>query len=233
MRPIKAAIIFVTALGLSAAPLHAQWTGSVYGTGEYDTNETNLLLAGLSMSPGGGDVAPIFGLQAYRLSYKAGTGTTSVFVVKPSAGLRFRLSPTASANLSLGYAFTNKDVPATALSSAADRGDGVVVSGGLDLRPSESKISYQALASYNFGSESLWSRLRAPIQLRSTSDGTWSIAPEASYISGTGYNAFQPGAVVLYQSNSGFGFGAGVAVNLPNQGSNSTVFKVEASHSLF
>jgi hypothetical protein len=89
------------------------------------------------------------------------------------------------------------------------------------------------MASYNFGSESLWARLRAPIGLRTTENGKLSLAPEVSFINGGGYNAIQPGAVVLWQGNSGFGFGAGVAFNMPNQGDNSTVFKIEASHSLF
>ncbi len=233
MKYSKAAAIVISAIALAAAPAHAQWSGSVYGTAEYDTHDTNLLFAGMSLSPGGGDIAPVFGLQAYRLSYKSGTGTTSVVVVKPSAGLRFHLAPGTSANVSLGYAFANKDVPGTVRASSADRGDGVVLSGGLDLAPATSRVSWQALASYNFGSESFWGRVRAPIKLRSSESGSVSVAPELAYLSGTGYSAVQPGAVVLWQSNSGFGFGAGVAFNMPNQGDNSTVFKIEASHSLF
>lgn len=233
MRSIKIAALLMTAVTLAAVPLQAQWSGSVYGTAEIDTNDTNLLFAGVSLSPGGGDIAPIFGVQAYRLSYGTGSSKTSVFVVKPSAGLRFHLSPTASANLSLGYAFASKDVPANALSSAADRGDGVVLSGGLDLHPTNSAISWESLASYNFGSESFWGRVRAPIKMRTNTSGTVSVAPELAYLSGSGYHAIQPGAVVLWQGNSGFGFGAGIAFNMPNQGDNSTVFKIEASHSLF
>jgi hypothetical protein len=233
MKAITRAVTFVAALAIVAMPLQAQWSGSVYGTGEMDTNDTNLLLAGLSLSPGGGDIAPIFGIQGYRLSYKIGSGTNTVYAFKPSVGLRFRLSPDASATASVGYAFTDKNVPATALASSADRGDGVVVAGSLDLHPSTSNISWQGMASYNFGSESLWARLRAPIGLRTTENGKLSLAPEVSFINGGGYNAIQPGAVVLWQGNSGFGFGAGVAFNMPNQGDNSTVFKIEASHSLF
>lgn len=233
MKFLKNAAIIFSAVTLVAVPAQAQWTGAVYGTAEFDTNDTNLLFAGVSLSPGGGDVAPIFGVQAYRLSYKSGSGTTSVFVVKPSAGLRFRLSPETSANLSVGYAFADKNFPGTAVSTAADQGDGVVLSGGLDVHPSSSNVSWQGMASYNFGSESFWGRLRAPIKLRSSESGSVSLAPEVSFLSGSGYSAVQPGAVVLWQSNTGFGFGAGVAFNMPNQGDNSTVFKIEASHSLF
>ena len=233
MKFSRTAAILVSAIALSAAPAHAQWSGAVYGSAEFDTNDTNLLFAGMTVSPGGGDVAPIFGLQAYRLSYKSGTGTTDVFVVKPSAGLRFHLSPETSANLSLGYAFANKEFPGTAASSAADQGDGVVLSGGLDMNPAASRISWQALAAYNFGSQSFWGRLRAPIKLRSSESGSVSLAPEVAYLSGSGYSAVQPGAVLLWQGNSGFGFGGGIAFNMPNEGDNSTVFKIEASHSLF
>ena len=233
MKFSKSAAILVSAITLAAAPAHAQWTGSVYGSAEIDTNDTNLLFAGMSVSPGGGDVAPIFGLQAYRLSYGSGSGKTSVFVFKPSAGLRFHLSPEASANLSVGYAFANKDVPGSVLTSAGDQGDGVVLSGGLDLHPAASRVSWEGLASYNFGSESFWGRARAPIKLNTTSSGTVKLAPELAYLSGGGYHAIQPGAVLLWQGNNGFGFGGGIAFNMPNQGDNSTVFKVEASHSLF
>ena len=233
MKFLRTAALLVSAITLAAAPVQAQWTGSVYGSAEFDTNSTNLLFAGMSVSPGGGDVAPIFGLQAYRLSYKSGSGTTDVFVVKPSAGLRFHLSPEASANLSIGYAFANKNFPGTSVSSAADQGDGVVLSGGLDLSPAGSRVKWEGLASYNFGSQSFWGRVRAPIKPNSSESGSVSLAPEVSYLNGSGYSAVQPGAVVLWQSNSGFGFGAGVAINMPNQGNNATVFKVEASHSLF
>lgn len=233
MRSIKMAAILMSAVVLAAAPVQAQWTGYVYGTGEVDTNDTNLLFAGVGFGPSGGDVAPIFGVQAYRLSYGTGAGKTSVFVFKPSAGLRFRLSPTASANLSVGYAFANKNVPGTALTRAGDQGDGVVLSGGLDLHPAASRVIWQGMASYNFGSSSFFGRVRAPIKLNAMSSGTVSLAPEVTYLSGGGYNAIQPGAVVLWQGNSGLGLGAGVAFNMPNQGPNSTVFKIEASHSLF
>ena len=232
-KAIKKAVILVAALAIGSMPLQAQWSGSVYGAAEFDTNDTNLLLAGLSLSPGGGDIAPVFGIQGYRLSYKVGTGNNTVYAFKPSAGLRFRLSPDASATASIGYAFTDKDAPATALTSSADRGDGAVVSGSLDLHPAASNINWLAMASYNFGSESLWARLRAPIGIRSNENGKFSLAPEVSFLNGSGYNAIQPGVVLLWQGNTGFGFGAGVAFNMPNQGDNSTVFKIEASHSLF
>lgn len=232
MKAIKAFTIVGIAVAAAAAPLHAQWTGSVYGTAEFDTNETNLLLAGVSLSPGGGDIAPIFGIQGYRLSYKVGSGNTTVFAFRPSAGLRFRLSPDASATASVGYAFTDKNAPATALSSGADTDDGVVLSGSLDLHPA-SRINWQGMASYNFGSESLWARLRAPIALRTTETGKTSLAPELSFINGNGYNAIQPGAVLLWQGNTGLSLGAGIAFNMPNKGDNSTVFKIEAAHSLF
>lgn len=234
MKAIRKVATVIAALAIGAAPLQAQWSGSVYGTAEIDTNDTNLLLAGLTLSPGGsGDVSPFFGLQGYRLSYKLGTGNSTVYAFRPSVGLRFRLSPDASATASVGYAFTDKDVPPTALASSADRGDGVVVAGSLDLHPASSNINWIAMGSYNFGSESLWARLRAPIGLRTNENGKFSLAPEVSFINGSGYNAVQPGVVLLWQGNTGFGFGAGVAFNMPNQGDNSTVFKVEASHSLF
>lgn len=233
MKAIKALAIVGFGIAASAAPLHAQWSGSVYGTAEFDTNETNLFLAGVSLSPGGGDIAPIFGIQGYRLSYKVGTGTTTVFAFRPSAGLRFRLSPDLSATASVGYAFTDKNAPATALSSGADTGDGVVVSGSFDAHPAASRINWQGMASYNFGSESLWARLRAPIALTTTESGKTSLAPEIAYIHGGGYNAIQPGAVLLWQGNNGISFGGGIAFNMPNQGDNSTVFKIEAAKSLF
>lgn len=233
MKAIKALAILGFGIAIASAPVQAQWSGSVYGAAEIDTNETNLFLAGLSLSPGGGDIAPIFGIQGYRLSYKVGSGSTTVYAFRPSAGLRFRFSPEASATASIGYAFTDKNAPATALSSGADTEDGIVASGSIDLHPAASRISWLGAASYNFGSESVWARLRAPIELRNNESGKVSLAPEVSYINGGSYNAIQPGAVVLWQGNSGFSFGGGVAFNMPNQGDNSTVFKIEAAKSLF
>ena len=58
------------------------------GVVEYDTNETLLLLAGVSAGRGGDGWSPIVGLQAHYLSFDRGAERADIISVRPSVGLR-------------------------------------------------------------------------------------------------------------------------------------------------
>lgn len=212
----------------SATGASAQWTASTVGVAEYDTNETLLLLAGLSASPAGAGWAPLVGLQGYRLSYDVAGRKTEVWSVRPYAGLRNNF-PGGSAAFTAGYAFTNKDqgtIPFGTL--VADRDDGVVLGGQLDYWGTGGPWGYQALASYNFGGESIWTRGRATRRIRETESGSIRLGGEVAYLAGENYNAVQPGGVLEWHAGEGRILGFGVGRKLVSKGDDATYFKIEA-----
>lgn len=227
---LRIAAVAIASLGTATA-IEAQMSGSVYGAAEADTKGGNMLFAGTTFGPAGGTVAPIFGVQAYRLYYKSAGSSTTVYALRPSAGLRFGFTG-GSANVSLGYSFASKDVAAP-VTTVRDQGEGAFVSGGLSLNPSGSPWTWGAMGSYGLKSESFWGRLKATNRIRETPSGSWHIAPMVSFISGRGYNATEPAAMIEWHANQGMSWGAGLGYRLPNSGSNALVFKLEASHSLF
>src|SRR5687767_11870942 len=77
---------FAFSLIAFASPASAQWNVTGIGVAEYDTEETLLLLAGVSAGPGGPGWTPLVGVQTYYLTYKLPAETESVFSVRPYAG---------------------------------------------------------------------------------------------------------------------------------------------------
>ena len=219
---------------LAGLPVHAsaQWRMTALGVVEYDTNETSVLLAGLSASPGGSGLRPLVGVQASYINFDAGAADVSVTTIRPYAGLRQGFTG-GSAYGTLGYAFQNRsedfDGPIGVIGTGGDTDDGVVVSGGVEYWGTGGPLGAQALASYNFGGESLWTRGRVTTRLSSMSNGgQLRIGGEAAYLTGDGYSIFQPGGVVQWHmGNDGPILIGGVGVKIPDEGDNATYFKAE------
>jgi hypothetical protein len=224
--------MLVTAVIVSAAaalPAGAQWSVTAVGVAEYDTNETWLLLAGVSASPWGGrGIAPVFGIQAYRLSYESASGRTHVTSVRPSAGLRNNFG-TGSAQVRIGYAFTSRDVPVPVAGGLGDRRDGVVLSSQVDYWGSGGPLGAQAIASYNFGSSTLWTRGRVTTRVASTATGQVRLGGEVAFLNDSDgdFRMVQPGAVVEWHTGGGPILAFGVGRKLNDPGDDATYFKTE------
>lgn len=219
-----AAIVTVT----MAAPAQAQWSATAVGVAEYDTNETLLLLAGVSVSPfGGPGISPVFGIQVYRLSFDTASGTTEVWSVRPSAGLRNNF-PGGSAQFRVGYAFTSRDSPVPIAGGVGDRRDGVVISSQVDWWGTGGPLGAQAIASYNFGSSALWARGRVTTRIASTATGQVRVGGEVAVLNDDDFTMVQPGGVIEWHSGPGgpiLAFGVGRKLNSP--GEDATYFKLE------
>jgi hypothetical protein len=212
---------------LLARPAAAQWSASTYGVAEFDTDQTLLLLAGLSAGPHGVGIQPRIGVQAYHLGYDAGSpGRTSVFTVKPFVGISNALDDGA-VTASVGYAFANKDV-ANPTAAAADQGDGVVLSGGWESYGSKTPLALQLLGSYNFGTSSLWTRGRATGKISERSSGSTRLGGEVAFLNGDNYTIVQPGAVLEFHSGSRV-LGLGAGMKFFKGGDSNVYFKVEGS----
>jgi hypothetical protein len=204
----------------------AQWKATAIGVAEYDTEQTLLLLAGLSTGPGGMGWHPRLGVQAYHLGYDGGTARTTVFSVRPYVGLQNTFEG-GSVGANLGYAFVNKDV-SSAVSPAfiPDRGEGVVLSGGWDQWGTGGPMGYQLLGSYNFGSEALWARGRATTRISQKPNGQTRLGGEVAYLTGSNWYGVQPGAILEFH-NGGNILGVGAGMKFFKGGGDAVYFKVE------
>jgi len=221
------------ALLLSAQAASAQWNVSGIGVAEYDTNETLMLLAGVSAGPGGLGLSPVIGLQAQYLTYEIGEDRSrSIVGIRPSAGLRYGYDGGAVSGR-VGYAFRvsdseDGDLDVPPITQFEDSNDGVVLSGSLDHWGSGA-LGFQALASYNLGAEALWSRARVTTRLMERDGGGQvRLGGEVAYMTSDNFGATQPGGVLEWHNGRGLivGLGAGVKL-IEDADDNPVYFKAE------
>lgn len=210
---------------IALTPATAQWSATAIGVAEYDTDETLLILGGISAGPSGMGWAPRLGVQAYHLGFGE-NNRTSVVVVKPYVGVRNSFNG-GSASINVGYAFSNKDFEAPVI--ASETGDGVVLSGGWDYWGTGGPFGYQLLGSYNFGTESIWLRARGTQRLmQRASGGQTRLGAEVAYLSDNdGFSAIQPGVVLEMHGGNGGIFGLGAGMKFFEGGGDAVYFKVE------
>lgn len=209
------------AIALSA-PLSFAHAQGVYGAAEVDEDDVSLLLIGASISPGGLGWKPYAAVTAYNLRFP---GTTRNVVV-PAVGL-INASPTQSVRFGVGYAFSDEDAGAPFL-VAGESGDGVVGSFGWDYWGSGNRMT-QVLATYNFGTEFLWTRGRAAVPLAQDSP-IW-VGGEAAILGGGDPSAYltQFGPLVEWRFSPQFRLGAsaGLKVGLSNASGNAAYGRLE------
>ena len=213
-----------------ASPSQAQVSATAIGVAEYDTEGTLLLLGGVSAGPGGRGWKPRFGVQAYSLTYDNGPADVNVFSVRPYVGMR-NLFDGGSFGVNLGYAFANKDVDPTPV-FVSESSDGVVLSGGLDYWGTEnSRLGYQLLGAYNFGSEGFWGRGRATTRLGEmrANNAQTRLGAEVAFMAGDGYHGFQPGGVLEFHTGGGRIFGLGAGMKFFQGGGDAVYFKGEVT----
>ena len=211
----RAALPLVASLAFAAAPVAAQWGTTWVGVAETSGDDLTLLLASGSLSPEGHGVKPIVGLQGLFLMGE----DESSWSVTPSAGLIMR-APTGALQARVGYTFAeDSDLP---FFGAPDAGDdpGVSTSAQADYWDAGA-FGLQGIASYNWGSEYLWTRARGIVRVMELDfGGGIHVGPEFVYQGEMGeeelgdlhYSATQLGGIVQWNSgNRLIGvFGAGI-----------------------
>ena len=218
----RAVLGVVAVLGLAAAPAAAQfggWGTTWVGVAETSGDDVTTLLAGASVSPEGLGLKPMVGLQGMYFMFDE----SSSWSVTPSVGAVMR-APTGSVQARVGYTFSEEtdfipfggpdagDDPGFSTSAQADYWDG----GAYGL---------QGIASYNWGSEYLWTRARGTLRvLELGSGGNIHVGPEFVYQGEMGeegagdeahYKGTQLGGMLLWNSGNMLqaGFGAGIKNN--------------------
>jgi hypothetical protein len=228
-----------TALGLittATQPAQAQLNWTIVGVGEFDTEDVVLVLGGLSVSRGGEGWSPSAGVTVSWLQYPTASvadETREIISVVPSIGFRNGFNG-GSIGFRVGYAFRDAsdddplfDDPVPPV--AADVGDdGIVNSAQIDYW-GDGRLGAQAIASYNYGSESLWARGRLTYPVFGLSDGGQvRLGGEAAYLTGEGYDAWQVGGVVGFNPGRGVIINGGIGRKLAfDDGKDATYFRAE------
>ena len=222
-RRVLAAVLMAAMFGVTepATPVAAQLGWSGYAVGEFDSDDLKLGLVGASVGVRRSGWAPVGGVQLLWMEFGSGTTVTSIL---PSVGLRNNFG-TGSFGFRVGYNFSNREIDGFA-GSSGDIGDGVTNSVSVDYWGT-GNVYLQGLASYNYGSENLWSRARAMTRLAGFgSDGNFMGGAEVAFLNGSSYSSLQPGIVVGFTPSRGTTFNFGVGRRL-GDGNDATYFKAE------
>ena len=224
-----AAILGAILLSTAPTSANAQWSSTAIGVAEIDTEQTLLLLGGISAGPGGLGWKPRVGFQGYFLRYDVGSTSTNVMVGKPYVGIRNAFAG-GSFGVNVGYAFSDKDSEFSQGAFVPDAGgDGVVVSGGYDHWGTGGPFGYQLLGAYNFGTEGFWGRGRVTrrIGAASSTGAQRRFGGEVAYLAGDGYSGVQPGVLMEFHNGNGRIFGLGAGMKFFDGGGDAFYFKGE------
>lgn len=198
------ALVAALAALAPAAPLEAQLQTVVYGATEIDAEDLRLVLGGVQVGSTGPGLGWVAGVQAYDVRYPADPGTESLSVVQPAAGVRWG-SDRGAVQATVGYAFTDGAVTSRAIGAPGGGADGVVTT----LQANQwgapgAATTGQAIATYNWAADYLWTNLRGAYRIMGTQPGPGlGLGAEAGFQGDLGgatgaYQAFQAGALVEY-----------------------------------
>jgi hypothetical protein len=217
----------------SVTPAHAQLGVTVVGVGEFDTEDTYLVLGGVGVSPRGEGWTWVASVSAYWLQYPIFGGvndaTRSVTAITPSVGIKNNFG-SGSASFRVGYSFKADDDDDIDINGerafAEGAGDGITNTAQVDYWGSGS-VSAQGIATYHYGSESFWGRGRLAKRLFSVGAGSISLGAEAAYLDSEGYSATKVGGLAMFNAGPGTQLNAAIGRKLPNSGPDATYFTFE------
>ena len=183
---LRIVIAAAALIGSSAVAGAQQLVG--FGTAEAGGLGSSLFLLGLSASGRGMDWQPTGTLEGYYLRFGGGSGSTvTQWVFAPSVGLKDAMKGGAI-QARVGYSivnsstnFGNTTFPSGTFPVATGSKNGVFVVGQGDYW-GDGNMMGQAIATYNFGTEFLWSRLRGAEKLSNGSPIM--IGGEVGYLGG-------------------------------------------------
>jgi hypothetical protein len=204
----RAAVLVAMAMAAAAGPLGAQ-SLTVYGSAAVDGDGTNIQLIGGTARFGGEGWAPEAGLQVYHLGYESGLDENhTVWAVTPSVGASYRM-PVGQVGGRVGYSFQSDDDGGVPIFEGEGGGSGVMTAvQGNYWGPGP---ELQGIASYNWGSEYLWTNAQAllPIaevgagRLRAGVDAVWQGSMDG------GGNSIQLGPILKLSTANDFSVNVG------------------------
>ena len=201
------------ALGAVMAAVAAGRLGAqsltVYGSAAVDGEDTNIQLIGGTARFGERGWAPEVGLQVYHLGYESGVDDNhTVWAVTPSAGASYRTS-VGQVGGRVGYSFQSDDDGGVPIFEGEGGGSGVVTAvQGNYWGPGP---ELQGIASYNWGSEYLWTNAQALVPLARMGASTLRGGADVVWQGSTdgGSNAIQLGPIVKLSTGRNFSINVG------------------------
>jgi hypothetical protein len=176
---------------------------TAYATASLDGNDTNIELIGASVRPAGLGLRPVVALQVYRLQYDGGNDNdVTVLSVGPSVGASYRTSGGAVEGR-VGYNFQSEEDEDVLVQEGEGGGSGVTTS--VQALRWAGTPELQGIASYNWGSEYLWSTAQALVPLRQLDPGSIAVGGEVVWQGNVGsedsdYNSWQAGPVLRWST---------------------------------
>jgi cellulose synthase (UDP-forming) len=227
-RPRAAAL---AAALLGAAPSAAQLSTVAYGATEMDTRDLRVVLAGVAVSTSGQGAGWTAGVMAYNARYPVGTaGIASVNVIQPAVGLRWG-STAGAVQATVGYAFTDAGDAAPAVGAPMGGSSGVVTTVQANhWGAAGGRSTGQAIATYNWGAEYLWTNLRGTRRVAGVApDPGLALGAEVGFQGRTSggdgdYRAFQVGALAEYRVSARIGLAGVIGGKVDNRESESGAF---------
>ncbi|HYH83201.1 MAG TPA: hypothetical protein VEX86_25620 [Longimicrobium sp.] len=204
----RAAALGVVMMAVAAGSLAAQDL-TVYASAGLDGAETNIQLLGGTVRFGGAGLAPEVALQGYHLGYDAGTENRSVWAVTPSAGASYRM-PEGQVGARVGYSFQTDDEGDVPFEGEGGGGSGVVANAQGNYWGPGPEL--QGIASYNFGSNYLWTNAQALVPVARMGEGRISAGADAVWQGGTDEdagNSIQLGPIVKFSTGRNFSVNVG------------------------
>lgn len=201
VRRLTAPALLVVAMALPRLAAAQELTA--YATASLDGHQTSIGLIGASVRAAGLGLRPVVALQVYRLQYDAGgtVGDVTVVSVGPSAGVSYRTSGGAVEGR-VGYNFQSEE-DEDVLQEGEGGGGGVTTS--VQALSWASRPELQGIASYNWGSEYLWSTAQALVPIRELNPGGIAVGGEVVWQGNVGaedrdYQSWQVGPVLRWST---------------------------------
>jgi hypothetical protein len=196
----------VSGLALAATLVVPSFAGaqamSVYAVGAVDGDDTNIQLFGVSVRPAGLGLKPVGNLQVYRLGIETLTGTTDIYSVTPSAGLRYS-APAGAVEARVGYNFQDDDGTDILFFEGGDDG----INSTLQAMYWGGEPELQGLANYAWEEGSLFTQGQATVGIVQLAPGEIGLGAEAVWQGdlndSAAYRARQFGPVLRWSSGTG------------------------------
>ena len=198
---------FVVGVGVAAGAPAAEAQSisyTVYGGVALDGYDTNIQIVGATVRPAGEGFRPMGGLQAYRLGYEVADEGTDVYAVTPMVGAGY-FTADGAVNAMVGYALVSDEAPGAFFGGGGGESGVTTSVQGLYWGATP---DVEAIASYSWGPEYLWTNALVAQPIATTASGTFSVGVDGVWegqMVDDGFRAYSIGPLVRWSNDRNLG----------------------------
>jgi hypothetical protein len=239
-KAVLSIIALASTLGFAGAA-DAQIAGihpSLYGSGEWDTKDSQFFLLGMYAGVSKLGWSPYLNVNAYRLSYENGSAQNDVSAFSPTVGFA-HAARRGGYSLGGGYTWTDSDDAGAPGAEGGGKSGVHAAIGAYRNGRGDRPLRTQFLSNYNLGSRYLWARLRSSVPMGRQIRIGAEVVGQGGGRDGSYSNEFKFGPTLEYQWSSSFRSGAVIGyksmggTRLPEGRESAPYFKAEFSFSPF